>query len=316
VAAAAATAQFERSVFLVTAEGRDAVVAVALSAAVSADVDIYLTARDNTATKGDDYAAGTDTAPGGTAGAYKITIPAGSTRGTAAIATTDDSDFEPNETFTLAIDEIASTVVIGRGARSQMAVNIRDNDDSIVLLPELLALTEAAGGGRSRTYTVRLAGQPTADVTVALTFSAAGVAAVDIDSLTFTDSTWNAPQTVTVTAVDDDIDNPGGHRTIRILHTPTSTDSRFQPINLPVVVADDDTAGFAFTPTALEVAEGGSGTYTVALAIHGHHLGDAADGDGERGRGRRRGRRQRRAGAQRPRRRLRLGGRQRGGDGR
>jgi hypothetical protein len=58
--------------------------------------------------------------------------------------------------------------------------------------------------GTTATFTIRLATAPTADVSVPLSSSNTGEGKVSPASLTFTPATWNVPQTVTVTGVDDD----------------------------------------------------------------------------------------------------------------
>ncbi len=261
-ATADATVQFARSNESAVEGGSAAAVDVSLSATVSTDVTVYITAGGGTATKGDDYAAGTVTGPDGATGRYSVTIPAGMTSATLSIAITDDSAVEIPEIFTLTIADVVSTAVIGRGSSVQTDVTILDNDEGIVLSAVGVNVTEPTG---TDTYTVRLGAEPTHNVVVAVAPQTAGVVTVAPASLTFTDSTWETPQMVTVTAVNDDIDNPSNVRSANIEHTPTSTDSRFTANILPASVTDDDTAGFAFTPPALTVAENASGTYTVAL---------------------------------------------------
>ena len=262
------TVRFTRSSNIVRGEGAAATVTLSLSAAVSDPVDIYLTAGGGTATKGSDYAAGTATAPGGAPGTYKVTIPASQTSGSTTIATTDDSEFEGSgENFLLGIYEIASDSAVVLGSPVQQGVSIPDNDPGVLLSATSLTVTEAAGTTREATYTAKLAAQPTADVTVAVASRAAGVATAGPASLTFTDTDWSTAQTVTVTAVDDDIDQ-ASDRTTAIRHTASSADTRFTAVSLPdltVTVTDDDTAGLTFDPAELTVAEGGSGTYTVVL---------------------------------------------------
>ena len=90
----------------------------------------------------------------------------------------------------------------------------------VTLTPKTLSVAENGG---TRTYTVVLSTEPTHEVTVTLT--AGTKVTVDTDSittgnqntLTFTTSNWNMAQTVTVTGVNDDVDNSGGSR--RSLHT-------------------------------------------------------------------------------------------------
>ena len=57
--------------------------------------------------------------------------------------------------------------------------------------------------GESGTYTVALASQPAADVTVAIGQRPPGRATVSPASLTFTADNWNTPQTVTITSTED-----------------------------------------------------------------------------------------------------------------
>ena len=57
--------------------------------------------------------------------------------------------------------------------------------------------------GESGTYTVALASQPAADVTVGISQRPPGRATVSPASLTFTADNWNTPQTVTITSTED-----------------------------------------------------------------------------------------------------------------
>ena len=82
-------------------------------------------------------------------------------------------------------------------------------------------------------------------------------------SLTFTDSTWNTAQTVEVRAGQDD---DGTNDSATLSHTASGADYGSVTEDLPVTVTDDDTAGIVLFPTALQVTEGGSATYTVELS--------------------------------------------------
>src|SRR2546429_620827 len=84
------------------------------------------------------------------------------------------------------------------------ALSNTDNDVAgITVAPTAGLVTSEAGG--SATFTVVLNSQPTADVDIPVASSNAGECAVAPASLTFTATDWNAPQTVTVTGVDDQI---------------------------------------------------------------------------------------------------------------
>jgi hypothetical protein len=108
-----------------------------------------------------------------------------------------------------------------------------------------------------------------------LVFDAAQLA-VSPSTLTFTTGDWSAAQTVTVTAVNDDLDEDATH-TENIVYAVASTDTNYDGLSstyfnegaatVAVDIADDDTAGVTISTTALALAEGSSTTaaYTIVL---------------------------------------------------
>ncbi|MCY4278777.1 MAG: Ig-like domain-containing protein, partial [Gammaproteobacteria bacterium] len=219
-----------------------------------------------------DYIPGTETAPDGTTGVYKVTIAAGDTTATLIIPIINDDILEANEFITVTIIDIVGVdgVVIGRGATITLVITIVDDEQSLVLVPATLTLRETPDDSfeSTGTYALALSTEPTATVTVALAPQTSGVVTVSPASLTFNADNWNTAQQVRVTATDDDIDQ-AGVRSTGILHTLTSGDLRFNALSntvFDVIIQDDDIAGLVFTPAALSMAEGGSGAYTVALA--------------------------------------------------
>ncbi|MDE0284831.1 MAG: hypothetical protein OXN26_09825 [Gammaproteobacteria bacterium] len=88
-------------------------------------------------------------------------------------------------------------------AAASLRVATADNDTAaIVLKPGSLELIE----GRSESYEVTLAAEPSGDVAVAISGHAGTYLRLDKSNLVFTASDWNIPQTVTVTAEDDGSD--------------------------------------------------------------------------------------------------------------
>ena len=73
-----------------------------------------------------------------------------------------------------------------------------------------------------------LTSQPTADVTIGLTSSDTTEGTVPAP-LTFTSANWNVAQTVTVTGVNDDLDD--GDIAYTIVTTATSADTIYNAIN-------------------------------------------------------------------------------------
>ncbi len=130
-----------------------------------------------------------------------------------------------------------------------LTVTVEDNDTSELVVTEFgtppdTSVTEESGAGNTDTYTVKLASQPSASVSIAITSSRTTVATVSPSSLTFSTSNWNTAQTVAVTGVDDRVDQTG-NRNATITHTATSTDSKYNSLSTNVIVTlvDNDTAG-------------------------------------------------------------------------
>ncbi|MYK85526.1 MAG: hypothetical protein F4025_03735, partial [Synechococcus sp. SB0669_bin_7] len=133
-------------------------------------------------------------------------------------ATSTDSKYNG-----ISIAPVSATVVDDDTA----GVTIRETDKSTTV-------SEAAGAGSIDTYTVVLDTPPSDTVTVTVT---AGIGvrvsrsigtADSSQTLTFTTSTWNAPQAVTVRGVDDAIDNPNDKRTVTINHAADSNDPNYR----------------------------------------------------------------------------------------
>ncbi|MCY4162793.1 MAG: family 20 glycosylhydrolase [bacterium] len=133
---------------------------------------------------------------------------------------------------------------------------------------------EVGENGDTVTYELVLAIRPTHDVVVALASDTISAATVSPASITFNVSgakAWNVPQEITVTGVDDIIDNPGNKRTANITHTVTSSDSGYSGItvdNVEVTIVDDDDNALVVVPASksLTVNEGARTTYSVGLA--------------------------------------------------
>src|SRR6185369_14728557 len=85
------------------------------------------------------------------------------------------------------------------------ATNTDDDTAGTTVLPTSGLITAEAGG--SANFTVVLTSQPTANVTIPLSVSNSGEGSLSAVSLTFTAANWNVAQTVTITGVDDFVDD-------------------------------------------------------------------------------------------------------------
>ncbi len=126
---------------------------------------------------------------------------------------------------------------------------------------------------------MQLETQPTGPVTIHIASSDASVVTVSPTLLTFdpddsNNQIWSNPQTVTITGVDDNIDNDAGNnflRTANITHNVISVDTVYHAINVASVnVTSQDDEGLpespvTFSQSSLSVHEGDQVTYTVKL---------------------------------------------------
>ena len=168
----------------------------------------------------------------------RVTFGPNDTEKSISFRATQDSISDDGESVQLALSSTLPDRVTA-GTRFSTTVSITDDDGPGVLITPT-ALTVPEGG--SRTYTVKLTSQPTADVTVTINKSGSPDVTHDATNnmLTFTAATWATSQTVTVSAKDDD-DHLDEIATIS--HSVASTDGDYQGITPPdikVTVTDDE----------------------------------------------------------------------------
>jgi large repetitive protein len=129
-----------------------------------------------------------------------------------------------------------------------------------------LQTTEAGG---QATFTVVLTSAPTSDVQLGVTSSDASEGTVAPAQLVFTSANWAAPQTVTLSGVDD-TDADGAVTYNVVFGAAQSSDARYsgkKPADLTVTNVDNDSAGVLLTGAAnLRTSEpDGSATFSVSL---------------------------------------------------
>ncbi|MCF6263131.1 MAG: hypothetical protein L3J24_06040 [Xanthomonadales bacterium] len=140
---------------------------------------------------------------------------------------------------------------------------------SVAVTPTSGLITTEAGG--TDTFSVVLDQDPPLDnVTIALTSSDPDEGTVNPASLTFTPGNYDVPQTVTVTGVDDAIDDGDQGYIVVTGATMSPGDPEFDgidPADVAVSNTDNDSAGITVTPTSgLTTTEaGGSANFSVVL---------------------------------------------------
>ena len=161
-----------------------------------------------------------------------------STVQTVTVTGVDDS-VDDGDTFYIITATMSSATAASTYADATLNLTNTDNDTRGVTVSAVTGDTTEAGG--TATFTVVLDTQPTASVTIGLTSSDLGEGTVAPASVTFTTGDWNTPQTVTVTGVDDAIDD--GNVVYNIV-TAAATGGDYagtNPADVSVTNTDNDT---------------------------------------------------------------------------
>ena len=151
---------------------------------------------------------------------------------------------------------------------SDVSLTNLDNDEAGIVVSPISGLTTSETGATA-SFTIALTSEPTAEVTIDLSSDDIGKGTVSLASVTFDSSNWDSSQTVTVTGVDDDVDD--GDVTYNVVTAPaTSSDSNYAGMNgadVRLLSTDDDTAGITVSPTdgLVTSEEGGEATFTIVL---------------------------------------------------
>jgi Bacterial Ig domain/Calx-beta domain len=157
-------------------------------------------------------------------------------------------------------------------------VTVVDNDDVgiVTAINGSKAQVEVTEANVAATdfFTVRLNSEPTGPVTVQVTSSNTQDAIINPTTLTFTASgttAWNIAQTVTVTAINDQIDEPGTNPvSFTVTLNADSPDGKYDVLSRVVngQLIDDDSAAVLITPSSAQTPSenGGSVVYDVVLA--------------------------------------------------
>ncbi len=239
-----------------TEAGGTATFTVVLNSQPTANVTIGLTSSD--LTEGTVAPASVTFTPGNWNMAQTVTVTG-----------VDDAVVDGNIAYTIVTAAAVSADPTYSGFDpSDVSVTNNDNDIAGVTVNPTAGLTTTEAGGTA-TFTVVLDSQPTANVTIGLSSSDLTEGTVAPASVTFTPGNWNVAQTVTVTGVDDAIDDGNIAYTI-ITAAAVSADptySGFDPADVAVTNTDDDLAGVTVNstsgPTTTEA--GGTATFTVVL---------------------------------------------------
>ena len=182
----------------------------------------------------------------------------------------DDQIAQGERVVQALVEEVVSIDVAYQGVNpADVDVRIVDNDSPGVVVAPTTGLVTSEDGGTA-TFTVMLSAEPQATVTVAVASQNLAEGVTNAASLSFSRGTWNVPQTVTVTGVQDTLED--GSIVYQVNVGPTvSTDMAFNGLAGVVVSVentDDDTAGITVNPHGglMTTEEGGTDSFTVRLS--------------------------------------------------
>jgi hypothetical protein len=194
-----------------------------------------------------------------------------STPRTVTVSGVDDATADGNVVYTVVTSAAVSAdpKYSGMVVPDVTATNLDNEAAAGFQFVQTGGLATSENGGTA-TFTVRLINvQPTSDVTLALSSSNIAEGTLSTDQLVFTAATWNIPQTVTVTGVDDGTID--GNIVYSIVTAAAVSDdanySGLNPTDLAALNADNDTASVVLSSTSLTTSESGTtATFTLQLS--------------------------------------------------
>ena len=245
----AVTASFGQASYSVD-EGNTVEVTVTLSADPEREVTVQLTHDPQGNTGSADYSG----VPG------SLVFQIGDTEKSFTFSAAADDIDDDGESVALAFGTLPDGVSPGTTA----TVSITDDDTrDLVISESSLGIDE--GDATGETYTVKLATEPTGNVTVAISGHTGTDLSLDETSLAFTTADWDTARTVTVTAGRDDDSTDDG---VTLTHTASGGGYNSITKNLAVTIRDDtpDSVTANFEQAAYTVQEGSSVTVKVKLS--------------------------------------------------
>ncbi|MEM7181607.1 MAG: DUF1554 domain-containing protein [Spirochaetota bacterium] len=159
---------------------------------------------------------------------------------TVQISAPDDSIQYPTGPYTVTLGTATNYNDIDA---DDVSVSLADNDTAALTVSTPAGNTTEAG--TNRTFTVRLDTVPTSNVTVTVSSDDTTEGTVSPSTLTFTSGDWNVNQTVTITAVDDSIND--GNITYGIDFSVSSSDTIYNGIavtSLSLQNEDNEASGY------------------------------------------------------------------------
>ena len=206
----------------------------------------------------------------GTVSPQTLTFTGGSsgtwnTAQTVTVTGVDDSVGDGTVTWQVRLDPSSGDT--SYNGLANLDVNVTTTDDE--LRPNVGAVSgQATEAGGTATFTVALPSQPSAAVTVTVSSLDTGEGTVSPPTLIFNTSNWNTARTVTVTGVNDNVDDGTVTWQVRLDHSSGGSNYNIGATDVDVTTDDDDGApGVTLALDPASVSEnGGISTVTARLS--------------------------------------------------
>ncbi|MHC4435103.1 MAG: LamG domain-containing protein, partial [Planctomycetota bacterium] len=164
---------------------------------------------------------------------------------TVTVTGQDDNWIDGDQTtlITLSIDDASSDNNFDDLSDQTVSVTTTDNDAAGLTITQTGNGTSVSESGTTDSFQVVLDAEPETDVVINITSSDIGDVTVDPTSLTFSPGSWDTPQTVFVTGVDDNVLDNDQVTNVTLTIDEAGSDDAFDALAdyiVPVTTADDD----------------------------------------------------------------------------
>lgn len=188
---------------------------------------------------------------------------------TVTVTGTDDNAADGDIAYTIVLNPAVSADPAYNGFdAADVGVTNTDNDTPGITVSPIAGLFTTEAGGTA-SFTVVLNTVPSQPVTIPIATSNAAEGQVSVSSVTFTALDWKVPQTITITGVDDAIDDGDVAYSI-VLGAAVSADPAYNGLDAPdvsVTNRDDDQAGITFIPPLNTITTEAGGTSSFGLVL-------------------------------------------------
>ncbi|MEP4531615.1 MAG: hypothetical protein ABJ004_00925, partial [Cyclobacteriaceae bacterium] len=181
----------------------------------------------------------------------------------------DDNLVDGDSTFNVVVSLVPSKSDSAFHIAEDRLVAVTNTDDDVVGFV-LSTTTVSAAEGLTTTFTISLTAEPNSNVTIDVSSDDAGAASVDIASISFDNTNWSTPQTITVTG-EEDVDATDESVLITATINDATSDDNFDGLVVQTVTAtitDNDVASFTVTETSgssIVVESGTTDSFDVVL---------------------------------------------------